>query len=256
MKQNKFNLLNLRKDLLPFRLHWFTRLRSTNDHAATLRRRHQLFAPAVVLTGHQLAGRGRGSNTWWSGTGSITATFILPADEHLAAHHVPLLAGLAIRSAIAEVISNDDVQLKWPNDLQHHRRKMAGLLCERLDKVDLIGLGLNVNINLRKVPKLLRERITSLQQITGSPINQSTALAVIARHLHQRLSHRNELSFDGVIREYDRHHALLHRRVTVFSPGTDPPITGMCEGLDRIGRLLVRDRQQLHRVLAGHVEAH
>ena len=94
---NAFHLARLRKELKPLRLHWFPRLRSTSDHAAVLRKRGDLFAPAVVLTGHQTAGRGRGTNAWWSDTGTLTATFAFPIDERVAPHQLPLLAGLAVR---------------------------------------------------------------------------------------------------------------------------------------------------------------
>jgi BirA family biotin operon repressor/biotin-[acetyl-CoA-carboxylase] ligase len=252
--QTSFDISQLRRDLKPFRLHWFPRLRSTNDHAAVLRKRGELFAPAIVLTGHQLAGRGRGSNTWWSGAGSLTVTFVLPIDEHLAPHHVPLIAGLAVRTAAAGLAMNDDIQLKWPNDLLFYGKKLAGLLCERIDKVDLIGVGLNINVKSSDIPKSLRDRVTSLNAILGKPIDPTTALVAIAGHLHRMLAHRDDQSFRAVIREYDQHHALLGRRVTVTNSAGEPAITGKCEGLDDTGRLLLRDRKTLHRVIAGHVQ--
>jgi BirA family biotin operon repressor/biotin-[acetyl-CoA-carboxylase] ligase len=249
-----FDLKKLRRDLKPFRLHWFARLRSTNDHAAALRKRGELFAPAIVLTGHQLAGRGRGSNSWWSGAGSLTVTFVLAADEHLAPHHVPLIAGLAVRTAAVELTGNHDIQLKWPNDLLYRNRKLAGLLCERVHKADLIGVGLNVNVNPGDVPRGLRDRVTSLNLISGKPIDITTTLTTIARHLHRMLAHRDDQSFVATLREYDQHHALLGRRVTVTGSNGEPAVTGKCEGLDDTGRLLLRERKTLHRVIAGQVQ--
>src|SRR5687767_10347096 len=101
----------------------------------------------MVLTGHQLAGRGRGSNTRWSGGECITVTFVFPIDENVSPHQLPLIAGLAVRNAAAELTGEDGIQLKWPNDLLFRDRKLAGLLCERVHKADLIGLGLNVNLD-------------------------------------------------------------------------------------------------------------
>jgi BirA family biotin operon repressor/biotin-[acetyl-CoA-carboxylase] ligase len=251
----RFDLGQLRRDLKPFRLHWFPRLRSTNDHAAVLRKRGELFAPAIVLTGHQLAGRGRGSNTWWSGNGSLTVTFVLAADEHLAPHHVPLIAGLAVRTAAVELTGNDDIQLKWPNDLLVANRKLAGLLCERVHKADLIGVGLNVNVDTHDVPKHLRDRVTTLNAIIGKPVDLTTTLIALARHLHRMLSHRDDQQFTTILREYDQHHALLGKRVTVTGAPGEPAITGKCEGLDDTGRLLLRERRTLHRIIAGRVEA-
>src|SRR4051812_22768577 len=153
MRRAAFQLERLRQHVRPFRLFWFSRLRSSNDHAAELRRRGKLFAPAIVLTSSQLAGRGRGSNLWWSDAGSLTVTFVFPVEEHLSPHQVPLLAGLAVRDAAAELCGDESVALKWPNDVVHGGGKLAGLLCERVSKVDLIGVGLNVNTNIQRAPK-------------------------------------------------------------------------------------------------------
>src|SRR3954471_14867959 len=188
MRSSSFQMDPLRRTIKPFRLHFFTRLKSTNDHAAALRKQHKLFAPAIVLTPHQIAGRGRGSNTWWSGDGSLTVTFVLPVQDHRLPHQIPLIAGLSVRNAIASHTGIDDIQLKWPNDLLFHGKKLAGLLCERLDHVDLIGLGLNVNVDQKRVPKALRERVTSLSEISNLKFSSTDLLIDIARTLHQNLS--------------------------------------------------------------------
>lgn len=254
---SSFDLTRLRKSIKPFRLHWFPRLRSTNDHAMALRERGELFAPAVVLTGHQLAGRGRGSNTWWSGAGSITVTFALPIEDGVAPHGLPLIAGLAVRDALSELLGIDDlIKLKWPNDLLAADRKLAGLLCERAHKVDLVGLGLNVNVAERDVPANLRDRVTSLSQLAAEDLDMTEVLATVARHLLAALSHRREQSFAAMLKRYDQHHALVGRRVKITTAPGEPAIVGQCEGLDAMGRLLVRppNGTQQH-IIAGHVEA-
>jgi BirA family biotin operon repressor/biotin-[acetyl-CoA-carboxylase] ligase len=256
---NSFNLSRFREELKPFRLHFYPRLRSTNDHAALLRKRGDLFAPAIVLAARQTAGRGRGANTWFSAPGSLTVTFVLPVNQTLAPHHLPLAAGLATRNAAAELSQNHQIQLKWPNDIvfqsaQSTIQKLAGLLCERLDNVDLIGIGLNVNRPPRALPKYLRDRIIYLNQISNSEfIDLTTVLITLARHLHTTLIRRSETPFPTLLREYDTHHALVGRSVTVISPN-EPPVTGKCFGLDDTGRLLLRNRKRVHRIIAGHVE--
>ena len=247
-----FQLDALRRGIRPLRLHWFPRLRSTNDHAATLRRRGDLFAPALVLTGHQTAGRGRGENTWWSRAGVLTATFAFPIQEQIAPHQVPLLAGLAVRDSVAAMLPVVEVKLKWPNDLLIDGRKLAGLLCERLDKVDLIGLGMNMNVDIDTAPTDLRNRLTSLSAIGGKRLDPTKTLIELSRGLHAMLTHRNQLTFGELLRQYDEHHALIGRKVAIATGG--PPISGKCEGLDAMGRLLVRDRKTLHRVIAGQVQ--
>jgi BirA family biotin operon repressor/biotin-[acetyl-CoA-carboxylase] ligase len=251
---NGYRLDQLRAGAKPFRLHFFPRLRSTNDHAAALRRRGKLFAPAMVLTSHQIAGRGRGSNSWWSGPGCITVTFVLPSDDHLAAHQIPLIAGLAVRDVAAE-LSGADIQLKWPNDLLYRGRKLAGLLCERVQRADLIGIGLNVNLDPNRAPRGLREQITSLNAITSEPLDMGDVLIRLAQRLHPALSRRRERPFAQVLKDYDAHHALAGRRVTVQLDHA-PPIVGTVQGLDSHGRLLVRSRSGLQRIIAGQVQLH
>ena len=253
MPGNGYQLARLKSEIKPFRLHFFPRVRSTNDHAAVLRKQKKLFAPAIVLTSHQLAGRGRGSNSWWSGAGSLTVTFVLPIQEHRLPHQIPLIAGLAVRNAVASLSGIDDIQLKWPNDLLHHGKKLAGLLCERIDRVDLIGLGLNVNVKRAQAPRGLRDRVTSLLEIAGVAFDMNLVLSQIARSLHQNLSRRDEPPFEQMLREYERHHALVGREVSVTN-ATEPVQRGIVVGLDSVGRLLLRGKAGTTRVIAGQVQ--
>jgi BirA family biotin operon repressor/biotin-[acetyl-CoA-carboxylase] ligase len=251
---NSFDLSRLRERLKPFRLHWYPRLRSTNDHAASLRAAGKLFAPAVVLTGHQTAGRGRGTNTWWSSRGSLTVTFVLAADDHVEPHQLPLVAGLAVRNAAAELTGDNTIQLKWPNDVLHRGKKIAGLLCERVLKADLVGIGINVNFDPAQAPKTIRDSITSLRALRSQTIDMTDALAILAGHLRLVLERASGRSFSAVLREYDEHHALLGRNVRVSSTPREPAVCGRCEGLDSMGRLLLRSKGTLHHVISGTVQ--
>lgn len=250
---NSFSVGKLRNNIQPFRLFWFPTLRSTSDHAAELRRRQQLFAPALVLTGRQTAGRGRANHVWWAGKGCITATFALPQDANIQPHQLPLLAGLAVRNAASE-LSGAAIQLKWPNDIWFCKRKLGGLLCERMLGLDLVGIGLNVNLNTALVPVPLRIGVATLAEAAGKPLDMTDALVAVARHLHTLWQRQRDQPFATLLQEYDAHHALIGRRLTITSPDGQPAITGRCEGLDSMGRLLLRSRGTVHHVLSGHVQ--
>jgi len=186
----------------------------------------------------------------------LTVTFVFPVEEHLSPHQVPLLAGLAVRDAAAELSGQKKVALKWPNDVVFDGKKLAGLLCERVMKADLVGVGLNVNVDPRKAPAALRPQITSLAAIAGRAIDMNDALVAVARHLHAALSRRGERLFAETLRRYDDHHALVGRKVSVVEAGSGKLISGRCAGLDSSGRLILRDRKRTHPVLAGQVRMH
>ncbi len=250
---NRFRLNELRTGIKPFRLHFFPTLRSTNDHAFAMRIRGDLYAPAAVLTPRQTAGRGRGMHVWWSSAGCLTITFVFPIHDHHQPHHIPLLAGLAVRDAAAEISGKGSIQLKWPNDVLFDGRKIAGLLCQRLERADLVGIGLNVNMDPAGAPKDLRDRVGSLRQVRGHCIDMTLATCVLARHLHAMLSHRPQHPVAHLLQRYDEHHALVGRKVTVLNAPGEPAVSGICEGLDTIGRLRLRHGSTLHRVLSGQV---
>jgi BirA family transcriptional regulator, biotin operon repressor / biotin---[acetyl-CoA-carboxylase] ligase len=248
-----FDLARLRRGLKPFRLHWFTRLRSTNDHAAALRRRGELFAPAVLLAGRQIAGRGRGDNVWWSAPGCLTVTIALPIDDQIAPHQIPLIAGLAVRNAAAELTGNQDILLKWPNDILFGERKLGGLLCERILRADLVGIGLNLNVDISAAPLPVRSRMTTLAAVCNHRIDPTDALLRIASHLRAMLQRGANRPFAELLKEYDSHHALIGRRISVTNVPDPGVLSGKCRGLDSSGRLLLNDGRTVHRILSGQV---
>ncbi len=232
-------------------VYWYSRLGSTNVRAAELARARELDVPSITLTGWQVTGRGRGTNTWWSSTGSLTVTVALPSHASRPAHQLPLLVGVIVRRTIAAATGVEDVMLKWPNDLLHHDRKLGGLLCERVNGVDLIGLGLNVNLNIAAAPPLLRERITSLSNIIGKPVDQTEMLLTLIRALVTELDRPRE--WHDVLGEYNRHHFLTGRQISV-SNFDHPQISGFCIGLDPDGRLILKSGNKLHHIISGHIE--
>ena len=254
MFPNRFNLADLSQRIGPFRLYFYTRLRSTSDHAVALRRAKKLYAPAVVLAASQTAGRGRGSNSWWSGRGSLTVTFCLPADTTLPPHHVPLLAGWAVRDACIGLTGADDIRVKWPNDVWFHDLKFAGLLCERIDGVDFVGLGLNVNVVTADIPRSLRHRVTGLAAIAGKSLAMNDVVAAVAERLCHWLLRRTPDTFAAMLSGFDAAHALHGRLIRVTEPGAARPLVGVVRGLDGEGRLLLATETAVARVVAGHVE--
>ena len=184
----------------------------------------------------------------------MTVTFCLPVDTHLPPHHVPLLAGWAVREACIGLTDDDRIRIKWPNDLWHDGLKIAGLLCERVDGLDLVGLGLNVNVDVADIPVSLRHRVTGLAAIAGRGLAMNEVLAAVAASIDRWLLRRTNETFAGVLNQYDRAHALHGRRVRVTEPGETAPVEGTVEGLDPEGRLLLRSEHGVRRIVAGHVD--
>lgn len=104
--------------------------------------------PSVLQAAEQRQGRGQRAPDWRSPKGGAYQSF---AIEDTAGKLYTSYLPLAIAVGLAQVFASDGLQLmiKWSNDLLYKNRKLAGILCERIQQADnkylLIGVGMNVN---------------------------------------------------------------------------------------------------------------
>ena len=130
---------------------------------------------AVVVCERQTAGRGRRGRRWlaWPGA-SLTFSAQWPFDADAPAPAgLSLVAGLAV-ATVLEQFGVAGVELKWPNDVQVHGRKLGGILVELAGArpmVAVVGIGLNLSFPPGEtVPG--RDDVTAnthLKKATGDP---------------------------------------------------------------------------------------
>ncbi len=229
-------------------------LDSTNSRALQLASDPQLVAPCLVLTAKQTAGRGRGANHWWSAPGALTFSVIIDAD--LPAKHqsqLSLTVGVAICEALRELMPQNHVGLKWPNDVYLDGRKVSGILVEipprRSSKV-VVGVGLNVNNSLQSAPDELRKSATSLFDTVGTEFSLSDVLILLLDLLQQRLEWL--LTRDSRLAPRWEEFSLL-RGKTVYIETNTQEVAGVCQGIDEAGGLLLRTPSGIERVTSGIV---
>ncbi|MFN8585309.1 MAG: biotin--[acetyl-CoA-carboxylase] ligase [Dehalococcoidia bacterium] len=159
------------------------RTASTMDDArAGADRDGERSAGVAYVGGQQTAGRGRQGRNWISepGAGLYVTYHLVPA---VAVEHVPLLAAagaLAVADAARE-LARLETELKWPNDVLHAGRKLAGVLAEarhgpRLD----VFLGIGLNLREAALPPDVRALATSLEAASGRSPEPETALAALS----------------------------------------------------------------------------
>ena len=131
---------------------------STNTAASELAR-HGAPEWTVVAAGHQTSGRGREGRMWEDRPGaSLLFSIVLrPGLPPLVAGAIPLLAGLALAEAAADV-AGAATGCKWPNDVLAAGRKCAGILIETEVAGATIGhLVLGIGVNLFDPPRGMPE---------------------------------------------------------------------------------------------------
>lgn len=220
-------------------LHLLAVTTSTSDKA---KRAAKEGAPhgATWVAEQQTAGRGRQGRSWESPHGE-NLLFSLLLRVTCPPSRIPpiaLVAGLAVRDAVARAAPGADVRIKWPNDVLVEGKKIAGVLVEAVtmgSRVEAVIVGIGLNVHTRVFPEALAERATSVALVAKQPPDRAELLADVLAALDRDV-HVVVGRGLGLLRtRLEASDALRGRRVR-----SDTGDEGVAAGIDDEGRLLVR----------------
>lgn len=195
--------------------------------------------PAIVIADVQTAGRGRRGARWWQPPGALAASLVLDARAAGAAVQPTwsLACGVALAEALAALEPAIDAVVRWPNDVEANGRKIAGILVETgPGGRAIIGIGVNTSGTLLDAPEPLRERLTTVTELTGRAMDREALLGGFwPRFLG--LVQAMEIDPTALLDRYRPRCALSGQAVTVFR-GAER-LRGMCRGIDADGGLVL-----------------
>jgi BirA family biotin operon repressor/biotin-[acetyl-CoA-carboxylase] ligase len=230
---------------------------STNNDAMTAARNGAAHG-TVIFADEQTAGRGRGDHAWHSAAGlglyvSVILRLPLPAS-HL--QWLPLAGGLAAAEAI-RTASGLTVDLRWPNDLLLGPRKTGGILAEALTDAGALAfvvMGIGINVHQRRFDPNLATPATSLDLESGRTVDRQQLLIALLESLDREMGDLLEPSAVKTIRARMESAStwVRGREVEVHGPQA---CTGVTEGLDAQGFLMVRTSKGVVQVQTGGVRA-
>ena len=231
---------------------------STNRDAAA---QAQAGAPEglVVAAGLQCAGRGRMTRAWFSPPKAnlYFSVLLRPEVELARAASLPLVMGLAVAEALAELAPEVRPLIKWPNDILAQGRKLCGILCEMQAETDCVrhiiaGVGVNVNLTREQFPEELRDRATSLRIEAGRTFSRAAVLAAILNRFEPLYDRWRAEGLAPLVPAVSARDALRGRTVALDQGGRR--MEGRAEGIQPDGALLLRTADGLVPVYSG--EAH
>jgi BirA family biotin operon repressor/biotin-[acetyl-CoA-carboxylase] ligase len=202
----------------------------------------------------QTAGRGRLGRAWFSPPGAGLYVSVVLRET---GSEVPPLVSLAAGVALAEAVracTRLPVDIKWPNDLVVGQRKLAGILAEASGgpTIEYVVLGFGINLRSAAYPPDIADRATSIETELGRGVDRGVLLAECLASL---------LAWNDAIRAGKG--ASVLERWRALSPScrgnrvewtTATGIaSGITDGIDGDGALLVRTGDRVERVLAGEV---
>lgn len=229
---------------------WHAATGSTNDDAIAEARAG---APEGLVIGadHQDAGRGRRGRRWVAAPGDaiLVSVLLRPRVAPVDAGFLPIVVAVAVADALGP-----GARIKWPNDVLIGDRKVVGILCEMsADQEHVAWAVVGVGVNVAAAPDLddARWRAGALDDAGTRGRPRADVLVDLLNALGDRYSRWIADGPDTVLAEFTRRDALAGRYVEA-SVGREV-VTGVCVGLDALGRLLVRDGDRTRALGSGEV---
>lgn len=217
----------------------------------------RLTAPTLLVAHSQTAGRGRAGRSWLSAPGR-SLTFSLAWKFHAPVHALvglPLAVGVALADALA--MFNVQVRLKWPNDVLHEGKKLAGILIETASAGQaphdaswaVIGIGINMALGERMAEEIGRP-VANIPWL--AELDQDTLMANLLSCLADALVQFEHEGLAAFTQRWNALHAYSGQPVVILDHGRTLH-EGVAVGVDSIGRFLLDTTAGRIAVMAGDV---
>lgn len=236
-----------------FALHHFTETDSTMDEARRRIENGQA-GPCVIWADMQTASRGRRGRTWTSITGNLLCSIVEPLQGDLTeAGRRSYLYGVAIARAANALMPTPNAQVKWPNDVLIHRRKVAGVLLETAtcSKTNQLYLVTGFGVNVMEAPTGTPYLTTTLQDHGSSATAGDMLAAVLTEYKALNQLWRFE-GFSAIRAQWVAHACGIGEQATVTLPN-ETKMEGTFVDLDDNGAMLLRCSNGIQTVTAGDV---
>jgi BirA family biotin operon repressor/biotin-[acetyl-CoA-carboxylase] ligase len=242
---------------------WTAQTGSTN--ADLLAQARHISSPLLLGTHQQTTGRGRAGRPWKNRLGA-TLMFSCAFPVQIPISTLPLLsplAGLIAAEALRKLANHaEGLRVKWPNDLQWHDAKLAGILVESVRNHRLpntytavIGMGLNL-IDAGQLSQTLGRSVadwTTIMQETGcAAVSVADLVCTTVNAWRQAIQELETYGFEPFRQRFNAIDALAEREVNVIDKDT-VLFRGIAQGLDEHGRLLIQTATDCVPVSVGEI---
>ncbi|RDU24245.1 biotin--[acetyl-CoA-carboxylase] ligase [Anaerosacchariphilus polymeriproducens] len=217
---------------------------STNTTAKQLAEEGAIHGTLVVAD-KQNSGRGRRGRTWESpsGTGIWMSVILKPDIIPANASMLTLVMALSVLKACREVTGLEG-EIKWPNDLVIHKKKVCGILTEmsaQIDYINHIVVGVGINVNTDYFPEVISKMATSLKLEGNQSYNRARLIVKVMECFETYYDKFMETEDMSLLQdEYDSHLINLNQEVKVTQQ--EGEYFGVSEGITSRGELIIRQQ--------------
>ena len=223
-------------------LHHFPALGSTNSYAMELASKSNPSEGTLIITDDQSAGQGQYGSQWHSSAGkNLTLSLILRPNFLLARQQFLLSQAIALSvHDFLKLQIDQNVWIKWPNDIWIGDRKIAGILIQNIvagRNLNRSVVGLGININETDFPKELPNptSLTIETQKTFDLYQLLTTLCQCLENWYLKLK-ANQIQ---VIRDEYQKRLLGYLQERTFQRRNGDLFVGKIMGFEDNGRIII-----------------
>ncbi|MCH9643775.1 MAG: bifunctional biotin--[acetyl-CoA-carboxylase] ligase/biotin operon repressor BirA [Gammaproteobacteria bacterium] len=161
-----------------------------------------------------------------------------------------------IRSLIRYGLNQNTLQLKWPNDICHNHKKLAGVLIEMQAESNghcsvVIGIGLNTHMD-HVQSEILNNQCTSINNITQQAVDRNKIAGYLLDELINLLVEYNQHGLKHFLDEWRQYDSYSGHPIKLLM--TSKTIEGTMQGVTDNGEVVIKDTQgQLKQYCNGEV---
>lgn len=231
---------------------------STNEHLTQLTRSSHDFQPTAVIAETMTNGKARLGRQWqapafcnlylslsWQFGPSLTQ--LMPLN---------IVVATSVYACLQKHGIDQQLALKWPNDICYNQKKLAGILLEIASNSSknvemVIGVGINVNMVQQEN---ISQPWTSLKQITQHDWSRNELAASLINHLSDSLIKFEQEGIQHFIDKWQQHDPKIGEVISLISLDEKKITSGQYLGVNIHGELLLLDKNnQQHQFSSGEV---
>ena len=210
----------------------------------------------VVISEKQTDAKGRSGKAWASPIGGIWLSLIVkPNVDYSKLPMITIGTGVAVAKAI-ERTGITSAEIKWPNDIIIHDKKVCGILTEAvttfntIDSV-IIGVGIDANIDIDDFPEELQDGTTTLANELGRKEDENVLIRLFLEEFEKIAETFNNGDYESILKDWRKRSYSVGKIVEVREP-FNKNYDAYVVGIGREGALIVEKIDgTLEKVISG-----
>jgi len=211
---------------------------------------------SIILSEKQTNARGRSGKAWESPMGGIWLSMILqPNVDYSKLPLITIATGVAVAKAIERTGINT-AEIKWPNDIMIHGKKVCGILTEAVTKFNtienvIIGVGIDANIDITDFPEELQDGTTTIADELGRKEDENVLIRYFLEEFEKIADQFTHEGYEDILKEWRKRSYSIGKIVEVREP-FNKNYDAYVVGIGKEGALIVEKIDgTLNKVISG-----